>query len=95
MECSKNLSEQGLMIRVSNCLETILELESELKRLDMGKSLVDEFDILKDFLTRMNNLEVCEDDVVRIEAATANFLEELKEPLYSIDIPQTSFIRLQ
>lgn len=95
MECSKSVSGQGLMIRVSNCLETILELEYELKRFDMGKTLVDEFDMLKDFLSRMNNIEVCEEDVKRIEAATANFLEELKEPLGCFDAHQALHFRLQ
>lgn len=95
MECRNNISGHDLMIRVSNCLETILELETELKRFDMGKTLVNEFDVLKDFLSRMNNIEVCEEDVERIEAATANFLEELKEPLCNIEAPQSIYFRLQ
>lgn len=95
MDCSKSVSGHDLMLRVSNCLETILELESELKRIDMGKTLIDEFDVLKDFLSRMSNIEVCEEDVERIEAATANFLEELKEPLGQLDDNQAVYFRLQ
>lgn len=71
------------MVRISNCLQTILELEPELEKLELGHSLLDEFMVLKSFLEKIDRVEVNEDDVRRIEQATANFLQELKGPLAS------------
>lgn len=72
------------MARISNCLETILELEPQLEKIELGKSLLEEFDVLKDFLQRIDSVSVSEDDVERVEAATANFLEELRGPLAKV-----------
>lgn len=69
------------MARISNCLETILELEPELEKIELGKSLLEEFGVLKDFLQKIDRVSLNEDDVERVEAATSNFLEELREPL--------------
>lgn len=69
------------MVRIANCLQTILELESELEKLELGSSLLEEFAVLKSFLEKLDKVEVSEEDVRRIEQATANFLEELKGPL--------------
>lgn len=69
------------MARIANCLETILELESELEKIELGKSLLEEFGVLKDFLAKIDRVDLNEDDVERVEAATANFLDELREPL--------------
>ncbi len=68
-------------MRISNCLRTILELEEDVERLEMGYTLVKEFQTLKEFLGRLERVEVEEEDVHRIEQATAHFLEELKGPL--------------
>lgn len=67
--------------RLANCLETILELESDLEQLELGHVLLSEFSQLKAFLERLDTVRVDEDDVRRIETATTNFLEELKVPL--------------
>lgn len=67
--------------RLANCLETILELESDLEQLELGHVLLAEFGQLKSFLARLDSVRVDEDDVNRIEAATSHFLEELKVPL--------------
>ncbi len=69
------------MARISNCLETILELEPELEKIEFGKSLLEEFGVLKDFLRRIDTVVLSDEDVDRVEAATANFLEELRGPL--------------
>jgi len=70
-----------LMIRITNCLQTILELEPQIEKLELGKDLLKEFEQLKSFLSKVNHIDLQEDDVVRIEHATASFLDELKGPL--------------
>ena len=73
--------DDNLSARIENCLHTILELEPDLERLQFGHYLLRDFNILKMFLSHVEEIEVQEQDVVRIEAATENFLKELREPL--------------
>ncbi len=68
------------IIRIMNCLHTILELEPELVRLELDNSLLEEFVYLKKFLEKIDRVELDENDVERIEKATANFLAELRTP---------------
>ncbi len=72
---------QNLMHRITNCLQTILELEPELKQLELGHMLLKEFGLLKAFLLKVDKLDLEEEDVQRIENATASFLDELRMPL--------------
>ena len=67
-----------LHIRLRSCLQAILELEPELKNLQVAEPLLAEFTVLKDIYNRLETLFVQEDDVRRIEDATAHFLDELK-----------------
>ena len=67
--------------RIASCLQTILELEPHLKRLEIGQALMDEFDVLKEFLEKIDTVDLDEEDVRRVEEATASFLEELRAPL--------------
>lgn len=83
------------MARISNCLETILELEPELEKIELGKSLLEEFGVLKDFLEKIDRVSLNEDDVERVEAATSNFLEELRAPLAKIRPGRIGSPRLQ
>lgn len=69
------------LVRITNCLQTILELESQLEKLEHGHSLLDEFAVLKSFLEKIDEVELSESDVERIEKATSNFLRELERPL--------------
>ncbi|MFH1914143.1 MAG: hypothetical protein ABIK45_07705 [Pseudomonadota bacterium] len=69
------------LVRITNCLQTILDLEPQLEKLEHGNSLLDEFTVLKAFLEKIDKVELSEEDVVRIESATANFLRELQGPL--------------
>lgn len=66
--------------RIVNCLQTILELEPLLQRIDSGSMLLPEFKVLKSFLNEMDGIELDEEDVARIETATERFLLELKTP---------------
>ncbi|WP_319584579.1 hypothetical protein [uncultured Pseudodesulfovibrio sp.] len=69
------------LVRITNCLQTILDLESQLEQLENGHSLLDEFAVLKSFLEKIDEVELSETDVERIETATSNFLKELQGPL--------------
>ena len=69
------------LVRITNCLQTILDLESQLEKLEHGNSLLDEFAVLKSFLEKIDKVELSEEDVERIEKATSNFLKELEGPL--------------
>ncbi len=73
-----------LQLRLSNCLQTILDLEPELERLELSDMLLQEYNVLKSFMDNLNEVELEEQDVQRIEEATASFLDELKAPLASI-----------
>jgi hypothetical protein len=75
-----------LSARISNCLQTILELEPDLERLRLGHVLIREFKILKTFLARMDRIDIDESDVTRIETATESFLRELKTPLALVEL---------
>lgn len=77
---------QNLSARISNCLQTILELEPDLERLRLGHVLIREFQILKTFLARMDRIDIEEGDVARIETATESFLRELKTPLALVEL---------
>jgi len=77
----QELDSTTLAARIMNCLQTILELEPMLRRLDSGHILLSEFKVLKAFLNDMDGLSLDEDDVTRIETATEHFLQELKTPV--------------
>lgn len=74
-------SSVSYLVRITNCLQTILELEPQLEKLEHGNSLLDEFVVLKSFLEKIDRVDLSEVDVERIETATANFLKELQGPL--------------
>ena len=78
---------EELKSRLRNCLHTILELEPDLEDVELSHDLRDEFGMLKMLIERINEMELVEDDVVRIEAATASFLEELELPLSHLKVP--------
>lgn len=67
-----------LQLRLRSCLQAILELEPELKTLQLAEPLLAEFSVLKDIYNRLETLMIQEDDVRRIEDATAHFLKELE-----------------
>ncbi|WP_432736349.1 hypothetical protein [Maridesulfovibrio sp. FT414] len=86
---------QNLRIRLNNCLETILELEQELEKLDLSRNFIAELEVLKGFMSKMEKIQVSEDEVARIESATGNFLQELKLPLAQAESDRKMFMRLQ
>lgn len=71
----------SLQLRLNNCLQTILDLEPDLERLELGHVLLKEYTELRAFADSVKSIALREDDVLRIEQATECFLEELKLPL--------------
>lgn len=67
--------------RLSNCLKTILDLEPDIERLELGDLLLREFGMLRSFLMKIDSVALEESDVARIEHATESFLQELRSPL--------------
>lgn len=76
-----NQKTSALQQRLLSCLETILGLERDLKKLEQGQVLLAEFNQLKSFMEKIDQVMLDEYEVNRIEKATANFLEEIKGPL--------------
>ncbi len=73
--------QDELQSRLKNCLQTILDFEADIEALRAGNALLKDFSHLKDFLARLDQLAPEEDDVRRIERATAILLSELERPL--------------
>ncbi len=74
----------SLNSRLRNCLATVLELETALSHTHMGGVLAQEFHSLKKVMENIELVDVCEDDVQRIEAATGKFLSELTDTLAEV-----------
>jgi hypothetical protein len=73
-----------LRIRLHSCLQTLLDLERKLEAIDVTEPFQVEFTELKRVYNKLEHLPVCEDDVVRIEAATTEFFSELQHLLPQI-----------
>ncbi|MDE5831903.1 MAG: hypothetical protein K2H64_02785 [Desulfovibrio sp.] len=70
-----------LRIRLKNCIQTILDLEPAMRK--NGESGFDEdFSRLKSFLNHIDEMELGEDDVSRLETAASSFLKELSRSSY-------------
>ena len=84
-----------LHLRLRSCLQAILDLEPELQTLRSAKPLLSELSVLKDIYGRLETLVIKEEDVRRIEEATANFFEELKGSMKqeSIAHPDQRFLQ--
>ncbi len=70
-----------LHLRLKNCLQTILDIESDVERYPLYSALKSEMETLKKFLADIQDLDLSEDDVKRLEDATTLFLNELYLPL--------------
>ena len=70
-----------LQTRVVNCLLTIVELEPLINKLPFDSDLKAEFRFIKSIVKQVNEFDLSEDDVLRIEKATADFLDEIRAPL--------------
>ena len=66
-----------LQIRLKNCIQTILDLEPDMRAGIWGRHFDEELSTLKDYLQRVDRMNLAE-DVQRLENATASFLAELR-----------------
>lgn len=66
-----------LQLRLKNCIQTILELEPDMRAGIWGRHFDEELSTLKIYLQRVDAMDLAEDDVQRLETATAGFLAEL------------------
>jgi hypothetical protein len=73
-----------LQHRLLNCLQTIIDLEEELGSRDVDINLSQELGTLKRVMLHIDQLEISEIDVQRVEQATTRFLEELSGPLQDL-----------
>lgn len=69
-----------LQLRLKNCIQTILELEPDMRAGIWGRHFDEELSTLKAYLLRVDAMDLAEDDVQRLETATAGFLSELRLP---------------
>ena len=70
-----------LHIRLKNCIQTILEMEPTM--LKNGESSFNEdFCRLKSFLGHIEEMDLAEADVLRLESAASSFLRELGRSSY-------------
>ena len=67
-----------LQVRLKNCIQPILELEPDMKAGVWGRYFDMELSSLKDYLSQVDQMDLAEEDVKRLENATATFLSELK-----------------
>ena len=78
--------QEQLYSRLKNCLLTILELEPELERLHLSNAfrngLAYDLTLLKQHFEKI--VDIDEEGLRRIEAATATLLEELRLPFSHI-----------
>jgi len=70
-----------LHLRLKNCLQTIIDLEMDISSLPMYVEFHNELKTIKEFINKIENLNVTENDVLRLEKATEKFLKELQLPL--------------
>ena len=75
--------------RLKNCLLTILELEPDLECLQLPDTFRNELALLKQHLEKIGQIEFYEEDLQRLETATAKFLDELRLPFSHIHAAST------
>lgn len=78
------MRNRELHIRLQSCLQTILDMEEELENCELAESLSKEFRILRGFMDSIAEMELAEQDVERIEIATANFLKNIHLPFQTL-----------
>ncbi|RLB08667.1 MAG: hypothetical protein DRG27_05415 [Deltaproteobacteria bacterium] len=66
-------------MRVENCIGTIIDVHKIISQKPEYKTLISQFEELRDLLKRLDMSLVQEEDVQRIEQATNSLLNELKD----------------
>lgn len=78
------MRNRELYSRLHSCLQTILDLEEDLESCNLAEALSKELRMLRGFMNNIKEMELAEQDVERIEAATAHFLENLNFPFQAL-----------
>ena len=87
------LSLDTLKLRLINCLQTILGLEPEVRRLCPEGFLSYEFEAIRSFMDVVEEMCLGEAEVRRIELATKVFLDEFIAPLSGSPLKQAGSTR--
>lgn len=66
-----------LQLRLKNCLQTILELQPAMRKV-YRVNFAEDFSQLKSYLKRLDDMDLREEDVERLESMTADFLKEAR-----------------
>ena len=66
-------------MRVENCIGTIIDVHKIISKKPEYRTLISQFEELRDLLERLDMSLVQEEDVQRIEQATNSLLNELKD----------------
>lgn len=67
-----------LQIRLKNCIQTILELEPGMRATGASRNFEEDFASLKTFLSRIDSMNLAEEDVLRLEGVTDTLLAEFR-----------------
>lgn len=70
-----------LQIRLKHCIQTILDLEPDMRK-NGEESFNEDFSRLKSLLNRVEEMDLVESDVSRLESAASAFLRELGRSNY-------------
>lgn len=84
-----------LQLRLKNCLQTILELEPDLRALSVQEKFHEELKLIRNYLDRLEDMSLSEEEVTRLERATETFLGELRLPLARLHSQRPSSRLLQ
>ncbi len=72
---------EHLQLRLKNCIQTVLELEPDMEKLALCDAFKEDMHFLKGCLNDIDRMSLSEQEVQRLEKATARFLRELWTPL--------------
>lgn len=65
-----------LQFRLTNCLQTILDMQPAL-RTSCRAALAGDMALLRSYMSRVEDMDLGEEDVARLEHMTSRFLREL------------------
>lgn len=80
MACNLIMQNEILRSRLKCCLQTIIDLESCMAEMSVGKEMLNELETLKSFMSELDRLSLTEEEVARVEHSTNIFLSELSLP---------------
>lgn len=76
----------ALQLRIKNCLQTILDVQPSLRNI-YRNNFAEDFKAIKAWLPRIDSMDLKEEDVVRLENVTTEFLREARYAGFHISRP--------